>query len=69
MRKFLSFSFIILFSLISMHITAQNFNGNKEDIDIILKSKKDFSINFMNRDFEKVTNRYTRDGKIFPNEY
>lgn len=52
-----------------MNSTAQNFIGSKEDIDVILNSKKDFSINFMNRDFEKVTNRYISDAKLFPNAY
>ena len=51
-----------------MKTNAQQFYGERDDIDAILKSKADFSINFINGNFKEVAGRYTNDGKLFPTE-
>lgn len=44
----------------------QMFNGNKSDIDSILKKIKEFSKFYISKDYENLAKCYTIDGKIFP---
>lgn len=46
---------------------AQTLNGNKADIDIILKNTRAFSEYVMASNFQKIADSYTKDAKIFPN--
>ena len=46
------------FYLLTMKTNAQQFYGERDDIDAILKSKADFSINFINGNFKEVAGRY-----------
>jgi len=64
MRPFV-FLLSLLFSL--SPLSAQNYQGNQEDIDQIIANAKAFSGYLMAGDLEGVLNSYTADGKIFPN--
>lgn len=59
-------SLISLF-FFSFAIHAQNFQGNQEDIDLILSNIKDFSSAVMNSEYQSIGHAYTDDAKIFPN--
>ncbi len=50
----------------SVDLFSQNFTGSPEDLEKILKSKSDFSLNYMNGNTDKTVNRYTLDAKLFP---
>lgn len=59
---------IILLAIMSFsNSEGQTFNGNKEDIQKILKNTKAFSEYVMASDYEKIAASYTEDAKIFPN--
>jgi len=47
--------------------TAQEYIGNKSDINQILQNAKSFSKSIMNADFDGIAAAYTEDAKIFPN--
>ncbi|UWX54862.1 DUF4440 domain-containing protein [Maribacter litopenaei] len=48
-------------------VHAQNFQGNQEDIDLILSNIKGFSNAVMNSAYQSIGDAYTDDAKIFPN--
>ncbi len=59
---------ILAFTVINFsYAQAQTLNGNKEDIQTILKNTEDFSKYVMASDYEKISASYTKDAKIFPN--
>jgi len=61
---------IILLGLLFFTINtlcSQDFNGNKEDIQVILENTKKFSKYVMASDYKKIGDSYTKDAKIFPN--
>lgn len=62
MKLFLAFSFAVLLH----HTHAQQFYGNKADIDQILANSNAFSKAYVNSDYEGMMNFYTTDGKIMP---
>lgn len=57
-------AFIFLFLISNLH--AQEYSGNGADINIILENIKEFSKAYVNADYDKLTNFYSTDGKIFP---
>ena len=57
---------LISFLFFSCTICSQNFQGNQEDIDMILANIKNFSNSVMNSDYESIGAAYTDDAKIFP---
>jgi ketosteroid isomerase-like protein len=59
---------IVILLTFSSSILAQTLIGSKEDINAILKSKKEFSMNFINGNINKIVERYTTDAKLFPND-
>jgi len=58
---------ILLFFTLSLSLNAQNYIGDKADIDQILQNTKAFSGFIMASDYDKIANAYTSGGKIFPN--
>ena len=61
---------ILIFMLLILSFTkteAQNYNGNKKDINKILHNIKTFSQYYINADYDAIADSYTTDGKIFPN--
>lgn len=46
---------------------AQTLNGNKKDIQTILKNTEDFSKHVISSNYELIAASYTKDAKIFPN--
>tara|TARA_R110002050_G_scaffold300286_2_gene468557 strand:- start:7602 stop:8048 length:447 start_codon:yes stop_codon:yes gene_type:complete len=59
---------IIILTLASIsHLQSQTLNGNKKDIQTILKNTEDFSKYIMASDYKKIADSYTEDAKIFPN--
>jgi len=56
--------FLFLFLISNLH--AQEYAGNGADISIILKNINEFSKAYVNADYDKLTNFYSTDGKIFP---
>lgn len=50
-----------------MSAIAQTLNGDKTEIDKILKNIHSFSQYYMNAEYQKLAECYTIDGKIFPN--
>ncbi len=59
---------IIILNLSSIsHLQSQTLNGNKEDIQTILKNTEDFSKYVMASDYTNIAKCYTIDAKIFPN--
>jgi ketosteroid isomerase-like protein len=58
---------IILALAVCSKVQAQTLNGNKKDIQTILKNTADFSKYVMASDYEKIASSYTEDAKIFPN--
>lgn len=59
---------IIILTLASIsHLQSQTLNGNKEDIQNILKNTEDFSKYIMASDYTNIAKSYTNDVKIFPN--
>ncbi len=63
--KYLIITVIALTTLSPLN--AQNLNGDKEDIQTILKNTEDFSKYVMASDYEMIEASYTNDAKIFPN--
>jgi ketosteroid isomerase-like protein len=59
---------IAILLIFSSAVSAQTFIGIKEDINAILKSKEEFSMNFVNGNITKIADRYTADAKLFPND-
>lgn len=47
---------------------AQEYMGNKEDLDQILKNAKNFSEYVVDANYEMIGASYTVDAKIFPND-
>lgn len=64
MKTFITFTFTIIISFIS---NAQNYVGDKADIQQILKNSEQFSKYVMDSNYDKIAEAYTADGKIFPN--
>ncbi|QLG46983.1 YybH family protein [Costertonia aggregata] len=58
---------LILAFLCFNQIEAQVLNGNKQDIQTILKNTENFSKYVMASDYRKIASSYTQDAKIFPN--
>ncbi|EDP94097.1 DUF4440 domain-containing protein [Kordia algicida OT-1] len=57
----------LLFILFSIQFSiGQNYNGNQEDINQILKNIKDFSSYVNTGNYEMIGKSYTKDAKIFP---
>lgn len=64
MKRILSLTiFLSIFSITQ----AQKFSGKKKDINTILENIKNFSQYYMDSDFQKLSDCYTLDAKIFPN--
>ncbi len=55
---------VMIFAGVS--VSAQTFEGNKNDIEQILKNIDAFSNAFMSADYETLANSYSIDGKILP---
>lgn len=67
MNKFFQFLTFLSFSLVfNLNTKAQNFQGNKEDIDIILNNTDSFSHYYMSGQYKKLAECYSSNGKIFP---
>ncbi len=62
-------SLIFITSIFTSVITinAQNYIGDKEEIQQILANTAQFSKYIMASDYDQIANAYTKDGKIFPN--
>lgn len=58
---------IILALAVCNQVQAQTLNGNKKDIQTILKNTADFSKYVMSSNYEMIAASYTEDAKIFPN--
>jgi ketosteroid isomerase-like protein len=58
--------FILTFLFSSQFARGQQYTGNQKDIDMILKSIREFSNAYMNLDYDAIANSYTVDGKILP---
>ena len=58
-------SFIIMFGLCTS-LNAQNYFGEKEEIDRILDNIKSFSEHVVASDYKKIAESYTLDGKMMP---
>ncbi|WP_394972348.1 YybH family protein [uncultured Croceitalea sp.] len=58
---------IILVLAVCNQVQAQTLNGNKKDIQTILKNTADFSKYVMSSNYEMIAASYTEDAKIFPN--
>lgn len=58
---------LISLLLLSYAISAQDYSGNQEDIDMILSNIKDFSISVMSSNYQSIGEAYSDDAKIFPN--
>ncbi len=63
-RKTLFLLSIILFLCFPAY--SQTYTGNQKDIDQILQKIENFSEYYMEKDFDKLANAYTADGKILP---
>lgn len=61
------FTFLLLLFLASIHIPAQEFNGNRTDIDAILRQSERWSEHYVNESLRGLAELYTDDGKILPN--
>ncbi|MFD1316470.1 YybH family protein [Namhaeicola litoreus] len=55
------------FMILSTPFYGQNFIGEKEEIDQILKNISKFSAHVVNSDHISIGKAYTSDAKIFPN--
>jgi len=51
---------------LSISLYAQEYSGSGEDINIILNNIKNFSRAYVGADYDKLTDFYSQDGKIFP---
>lgn len=51
---------------LSISLYAQVYSGSGEDINIILTNIKNFSRAYVSADYDKLTDFYSQDGKIFP---
>ena len=58
---------IILMFLCASFGYSQTFNGNKKDINKILKNTKQFSEYVMTSNYDGIAASYTKDAKISPN--
>ena len=67
MTSYMKILTLISFLFLSCSIYSQSFQGNKEDIEMILSNIKDFSNSVMNSDYQSIGMAYTIDAKIFPN--
>lgn len=59
--------FLLLLLPFSIWANAQNYIGDKADIDQILVNIKAFSAAVVASDYDKIADAYSADGKIFPN--
>lgn len=57
---------VFLFFILISNLQAQEYSGNGADINIILENINEFSKAYVNADYDKLTNLYCTDGKIFP---
>ena len=57
---------IYFFLFLSVSIYAQEYSGSGEDINKILTNIKNFSRAYVGADYDKLTDFYSHDGKIFP---
>jgi len=64
MKNLLFFALFLLFN--AVQLTAQNYQGPKEDIDQILENTRLFSGYIINADYDNIAASYTEDAKIFP---
>ncbi|MBT8384431.1 MAG: nuclear transport factor 2 family protein [Bacteroidia bacterium] len=55
-----------IFMFLSISLYAQEYSGSGEDINIILTNIKNFSRAYVGADYDKLTDFYSKDGKIFP---
>ena len=63
MRRFL---IVLAILLVNNLLFAQTYIGKQKDLDIILENTKAFSAYYVGADYEKLSQCYTDDGKIFP---
>lgn len=64
----MKYSIILVLALTSFsQLYSQSLNGNKKDLQIILKNTEAFSKYVMASDYDKIATSYTEDAKIFPN--
>ena len=57
---------VFMFLIVGSTMQAQNFYGKQKDIDKIHYNIQQFSTYYINGKYEKLTQCYTSDGKIFP---
>ena len=62
----LKFKSTLLLLFISISCYAQEYAGKGEDINIILKNIKEFSMFYVSADYDKLAAMYSDDAKIFP---
>ncbi|MFP2994738.1 DUF4440 domain-containing protein [Spongiivirga sp. MCCC 1A20706] len=61
-------SIVLLIALLCFNYSkAQTLNGEKDDIQAILKNTENFSKHVMSSDYQLIAASYTEDAKIFPN--
>lgn len=58
---------VLLIALIHVPGTGQNYEGKPKQIQKILENVAKFSEYVMNAEYDKISESYTIDGKIFPN--
>ena len=59
---------LVILMLSAIDSCAQQYNGNRDDIDVILKNTAQFSAYVMASDYQGISNSYTEDAKVFPNK-
>lgn len=59
--------FVLTIALMSVQGVSQSYQGNPKQIKKILENVAQFSQYVMNAEYEKISECYTEDGKIFPN--
>ncbi len=65
--KYLTKIILVLAVFSQVQAQTQVLNGNKKDIQTILKNTADFSKHVMSSNYEMIAASYTEDAKIFPN--
>ncbi len=58
---------VITFLFLSALSYSQEFNGNRSDIDAILRKSESWSENYVNGSIRGLAELYVTDGKILPN--
>lgn len=61
-----TFLLLLFLSIVTFPTLAQQYQGNQEDIDIILVNIDKFSSYYMNAAYERLANAYSSDAKVLP---